>query len=124
VTTALGLLALLLSALGVYGVIAYTVAMRTREIGVRMALGARQPDVLGLVLRGGFTLALPGFAIGLAAAFAISRLLRSFLLGIGAGDPVTFIVMPGVLLLTILLATLGPARRASAIQPIRALRSD
>jgi predicted permease len=124
VTTAVGLLALLLSALGVYGVIAYTVAQRTREIGVRMALGARQGDVLRLVVRGGFALVLPGLAIGLVAAFALSRLLRSFILGVAPGDPVTFLVMPAVLLLAVLLATIGPARNASAIQPIRALRSD
>ena len=124
VTTALGVLALLLSALGVYGVIAYVVAQRTREIGVRIALGARRTDVLRLVLRGGLALALPGLLVGLIAAFASSRLLRSFILGVAPGDPVTFLVMPTVLLFVIVLATLGPAQQAAAIQPIRSLRSD
>ncbi len=123
-SSSLGLLALLLSAIGVYGVIAFMVAQRTREIGVRMALGARRPDVFALVLRGGLLLALPGFAIGLLAALALSRLLRSFLLGVPTLDPVTFLGMPAVLLVTIILAALGPARRASAVQPVRALRSD
>jgi predicted permease len=124
ITTALGLLALLLSAIGVYGIVAWTVAQRTREIGVRMALGARRADVLGMVLRGGLRLALPGLGAGLLAAFALSRLLRGFILGVAPGDPITFLAMPAVLLGAIVLAALGPARRASGIAPMQALRSE
>jgi predicted permease len=124
ITSGLGVLALLLSAIGVYGVIAYMVAQRTREIGVRMALGARRGDIARLVVRGGFRLALPGLVMGLLLAFALSRLLRGFILGVAPADPVTFLLMPAALLVAILAASLGPARRASGIEPLKALRSE
>jgi predicted permease len=124
VTTGLGVLALLLSALGVYGVIAYHVAQRTREIGVRIALGARRTDVVRLILGGGLRLAGPGLLIGLVAGIALSRLIRGFILGVAPVDPLTFAAVPAVLLIAVALASWLPARRASAIEPTVALRSD
>jgi ABC-type antimicrobial peptide transport system permease subunit len=124
VTTALGAIALLLSALGVYGVIAYSVGQRTREIGVRMAIGATSRDVVRLVLRGGLGLALPGLLFGIAAGLALSRLLRAFLLGVPAADPATFIVVPLILLAAVGLACWIPARRAAGVQPVSALRAE
>jgi hypothetical protein len=124
VTSALGFIALLLSAIGVYGVVAYTVAQRTREIGVRMALGARRGDVVRLVLRGALRLALPGLAAGLVLALGLSRLMRGFIPGVAPADPVTFLFMPAVLLVAVILASLGPARRASTVHPFEALRAE
>jgi hypothetical protein len=124
VTASLGLIALLLSAIGVYGVIAYMVSQRTREIGIRVALGARRADLVGLVLRGGLALALPGLGIGLLLAFGIGRVMRGFILGVAPGDPVTFVLMPAILLAAIIIASVGPARRASAVEPLKALRTD
>lgn len=124
VTTALGALALLLSTLGVYGVVAYTVVQRTREIGVRMALGARTRAVVWGVIKGGLRLAAPGLVLGLLAGFALSRVLRSFLLGLAPGDPVTFIAIPGLLLVMVVVACWMPARRAAAVQPAEALRAE
>ena len=124
VTSGLGVLALLLSTLGVYGVIAFTVAQRTFEIGVRAALGARRGDIIGLVLGGAFRLALPGLAIGVLAAFALGHAMRSFILGVAPADPVTFIGMPALLLLAVGLASLIPARRAAAVPPMTALRTE
>jgi ABC-type antimicrobial peptide transport system permease subunit len=124
VTAGLGMLGLLLSGLGVYGVIAFTMAQRTREVGIRMALGARRSDVIGIVLKSGLRLALPGLVIGLGLAWAAARVIRSFLLGVPPGDPITFVLMPFVLLVIVLLACAAPARRASVIEPIRALRAD
>ncbi|MGD8276731.1 MAG: ABC transporter permease [Gemmatimonadota bacterium] len=124
VTSGLGLLALLLSALGVYGVIAFTVAQRTFEIGVRAALGARRADIIRLVLGGAFRLAIPGLAIGIIAAFALGRAMRSFILGVAPADPVTFIAMPALLLLAVGMASLIPARRAAAVPPMTALRTE
>jgi putative ABC transport system permease protein len=124
VTTSLGLVALLLSAMGVYGVIAFMVTQRRREIGVRMALGARRREILAMVLLKGLRIALPGLVIGFVAALALSRLLRGFILGVAPGDPVTFLLMPAVLLLAIVVASLGPAGRASAVEPLTALRNE
>jgi predicted permease len=124
ITASLGVIALLLSAIGVYGVIAYMVSQRTREIGIRVALGARRADLVRLVLRGGLALALPGLGIGLLLAFGVSRVMRGFILGVAPGDPVTFLLMPAILLAAIVLASLGPARRASAVEPLKALRTD
>jgi predicted permease len=124
VTAGLGLLALLLSGLGVYGVIAFTMMQRTREVGIRMALGARRSDVIGIVLKSGLRLAIPGLVIGLGLAWAAASVIRSFLLGVPPGDPITFVLMPFVLLVIVLLACVAPARRASVIEPIRALRAD
>ena len=115
-------LALTLAAVGIHGVMSYVVAQRTREIGVRMALGARASDVLRLVLRQGLTLAVAGLAAGLAAALALRRLMASMLFGVQPSDPITLGVVAAVMLLIALLACYAPARRASRVDPAEALR--
>ncbi|MCI0434189.1 MAG: ABC transporter permease [Gemmatimonadetes bacterium] len=124
VAATLGLLALVLCTMGVYGVGAFTVARRTREVGVRMALGASRRDVIGLVLRGGLRLAAPGVAIGLLAALALGRVMQSLLLGVSPVDPLTFVGVPLLLATIVAMACVTPARRAAGIQPTLALRSD
>jgi ABC-type antimicrobial peptide transport system permease subunit len=119
-----GLLGLVLAAVGLYGVMSYSVSQRTREIGIRMAIGAAQNAVVRLVMRQGMTLVLLGTVIGLAGAVAASRLLRGILYGSGAADPVSFTVIPLVLLGVALLAIWIPARRAASVDPMRALRSE
>jgi ABC-type antimicrobial peptide transport system permease subunit len=120
----LGAVALLLAVSGLFGVIAYSVSQRTREIGIRMALGAHRGKVVGMVLRQGMTLAGAGTLIGLAAALAATRLLRSLLLGVSPLDPVTFTLVPLLLLIVALLACLLPARRAAQTDPMEALRCE
>src|SRR5205085_409064 len=110
--------ALVLASAGIYGVIAYVVAQRTREIGIRMALGARQGEVVALVVRQGSRLVLYGIAIGVAGALALTRVLASLLYGVGARDPLTFGFVAGLLGAVALLATWIPARRASRIDPL------
>ena len=119
-----GLLALLLASLGIYGVFAYSVSRRTREIGVRMALGARIADVLKLVLREGLILSAAGLVVGGAATLATTRLLKSFLYETSPTDPLTLIGIPLLLALVALLACWFPARRASRVDPMVALRSE
>jgi predicted permease len=119
-----GLLALLLSAVGIYGVVAYSTKQRTHEIGIRMALGAAQSDVFREVLGQGLRLALIGLGIGLAVSVAFTRLLRGMLFGVGANDWLTFAVVPLVLLLVTMCACYLPARRASMVEPMRALRTE
>jgi len=119
-----GLLALVLAVVGIYGVMAYAVARRTREIGIRMALGADTTAVLRLVLGNGMTLALIGVAIGLAVAFAVTRLLSSFLYGVSATDPGAFISASLLWVLVALLASYIPARRATRLDPLAALRHE
>ncbi len=116
--------ALTLGAVGVYGVVAYAVARRTREIGVRMALGARASDVLAMVLREGGTLTAIGLALGIAGALAASRVLAGFLFGVTPTDLAVFVSVPALLGLVALGACVIPARRAARVDPVTALRSD
>jgi predicted permease len=119
-----GAVGLALATVGLYGVMSYSVRRRTREIGIRMALGARSGGVLRLVARQGLTLAGIGVAIGLAVALAISRFAASLLYGVSATDPLTFVVVPALLLLVAVVAVLLPARRAARTDPLAALRYE
>ncbi|MBS1786910.1 MAG: ABC transporter permease [Acidobacteria bacterium] len=114
--------ALVLAAVGIYGVMAYAVTQRTHEIGVRVALGAQTNDVLRLVLRQGLWLTLLGVAIGLGGAVALTRVMRTFLFAVSATDPLTFILIPLLLVVVALLACWIPARRATRVDPLTALR--
>jgi putative ABC transport system permease protein len=117
-------LAVLLAAIGLSGVVGYSVSRRTAEIGVRVALGAGRRDVLWMVLREGLLLGAAGGAVGLAAAFALTRLLVSFLFGVTATDPLSLVLAAGLLLGVVLAASYLPARHASRIDPIAALRAE
>jgi predicted permease len=118
------LLALVMASTGLYGTVSYSVAQRTREVGIRLSLGASRSDVVRLLLAGGLRLVVIGAALGLVAALLLARLLQGLLFGIRAIDPVTFLAVPMVLLAVAFLAAWLPARRAGNVDPQTALRSE
>jgi ABC-type antimicrobial peptide transport system permease subunit len=118
------LLALVLATIGVYGVMSYAVARRTQEMGIRMALGASAREVVGMVLRQGLRTIGIALAIGLAASLGATRLLETQLFGVAAVDPLTFAVAPAILAMIAAVACYLPARRASRVDPLVALRSE
>jgi putative ABC transport system permease protein len=122
--TGFALLALLLAAIGIYGMVHFAVAQRTREIGVRIAIGARPRDLLTSVIAGGMRLPLIGFAVGLGVAFAATRVMSHLLFGVAATDPVTYAVVAATLVVTAVVACYVPARRAGRIDAVAALRVE
>jgi predicted lysophospholipase L1 biosynthesis ABC-type transport system permease subunit len=121
---AFAFLAMTLAALGIYGLISFVVAQRTSEIGIRMALGAKSADVARMVLRQGVTMVGAGVLIGMTGAWALTRMLSSLLYGVTATDPVTFVAVPLCVLGVGVVASLAPALRAAALDPVSALRSE
>jgi ABC-type antimicrobial peptide transport system permease subunit len=121
---AFGIVALTLAAIGLYGVTAYSVSQRTREIGIRIALGAQLRDVLRTILRSSIKLIVIGVSLGLLGAFLVTRLLVSLLSGVSATDPLTFVFVSVLLVVVALLASYLPARRATKVDPIVALRYE
>jgi ABC-type antimicrobial peptide transport system permease subunit len=121
---AFAMIAMALTAIGVYGVMSYSVAQRTREIGVRMALGAQYRDMLAAVLKNGLRVTLLGLAVGLAGALTLTSVLRSLLYQVSPADPATFIGAAIVLIAVVLLACWYPAHRAATVDPVEALRHE
>jgi putative ABC transport system permease protein len=124
ILTGFALLALALAAIGIYGLIAYSVGQRTHEIGIRMAMGAGKPQVLRMVLRDGLRMGIVGAAIGLVFALPLPKLFASMFFGFPASEPLFYILVPVVLLAVAMLATYIPARRATYVDPMRALRQE
>jgi predicted permease len=122
--TLAGAMALLLGIIGIYGVISYSVSQRTREIGIRMALGAQQPALIRMFVRDGLALASIGLGLGLAVAFALSRGMSSLLFGITPADPIAYIGVSIGLAVAAALASYLPSRRAAAVDPVEALRAE
>ena len=120
----LGALALLLAIIGIYGVVSYSVAQRTQEIGVRMALGATGPDVLRMVVRQAVVLVAAGVVIGVGASLALGSMMQSLLFEISPRDPATLVAIVACLAAVALVASLVPARRATRVDPLVALRSE
>jgi putative ABC transport system permease protein len=123
-SSAFGILALILACLGLYGIAAYSVATRTRELGIRMALGARPDDIHRMVIAQGMRLALIGILVGLAGAFTVSRVLAGLLFGIGGADSLIYAAVSLLLVCVALAACYLPARRAARVDPMIALRSE
>jgi putative ABC transport system permease protein len=121
---AFGLLALLIASVGIYGVASYEVAQRTRELGIRAALGATARDLLELVVSQSMRVVATGAVIGLVVSLGVARLLTTQLYGVSAMDPVTFLAMPAFLAIVALVATFVPARRATRVDPVEALRTE
>ncbi len=119
-----GAMALLLGVVGIYGVISYSVSQRTREIGIRLALGAPLAQVTGMFVRHGLVLSAIGAACGLTAAFAVTRLMKSLLYNVSPADPLTYAAVSAGLIFAAMLASYLPARRATTIDPIDALRAE
>jgi putative ABC transport system permease protein len=117
-------IALVLAAVGVYGVMSYAVSRRTHEIGVRMALGAKPADVVRLVVRQGMSVALVGGAVGVVGALALTRLMTRLLYGVAPSDPATFAAVSGILVLVALVGSYLPARNAARVDPLLALRGE
>jgi ABC-type antimicrobial peptide transport system permease subunit len=117
-------LALLLSVVGIYGVIAYSVGQRTHEFGIRMALGAQRHQLLLMVLRQSVWILAVGLMVGVAGALTVTRLMRSLLFGIGPADPLNLSLMAAILLVVALIASYVPARRAAKVDPMVALRDE
>jgi putative ABC transport system permease protein len=117
-------LALVLSAAGVYGVMSYGVSQRTREIGIRMALGARGGDVAGMIMRDTGRVVVAGIVVGLGAAVALTGVLQSMLYGVGTHDPVTFVAVPALIVVVALVAGAVPALRATRVDPLISMRSE
>src|SRR5207249_723950 len=119
-----GLLALLLTCIGLYGLLSYEVARRTREIGIRTALGAQRRDVLSMVVRQAFSIVSFGVLVGLVTALGVTRYLQSLLFGVRPTDPITFLAVCVMLAVVALLACYVPARRATRVDPMVALRDE
>ena len=122
--TVFGFVALMLAAIGIYGLMAYSVQQRTQEIGIRLALGARLDQVRNMVVAQGMKLAGVGVVIGIGAAYGLTQYIASFLFGVEAHDPMTFVAVPALLVLVALAAIWIPARRASRVEPLKALRYE
>jgi ABC-type antimicrobial peptide transport system permease subunit len=124
IVVTMGLIGLLLALIGIYGLVSYSVARRTREIGVRIAIGAGRADVIRMVLRQGLVLAAIGIGVGGVLSLIAGKALAAGMIGLGKPNPATFIVVPLAVLLVTMAACWAPAWRASRVDPLRALRAD